>query len=141
MQAHMLSRGPMKAWELPFPIVPQVRPSCGQCGCIIETCIVGSQHMSKTHLVRLSATQLSEGMHSFFDGFVNSKTTLKQFIGQYENALRGKAENENMADFKSFKSTIPGITHYDKDKQFQSAYLYISKTRGFSRKTDRPRHQ
>ncbi|TXG51722.1 hypothetical protein EZV62_024246 [Acer yangbiense] len=39
-------------------------------------------------------------MH-FFDGYVNSKTTLKQFVEQYENALRDKVEKESQADFAS----------------------------------------
>ncbi|VVA33674.1 PREDICTED: FAR1-RELATED SEQUENCE [Prunus dulcis] len=34
-------------------------------------------------------------MNAFFDGFVNSKTTLKQFVEQYENALLDKVEKEN----------------------------------------------
>ncbi|GJN34648.1 hypothetical protein PR202_gb23330 [Eleusine coracana subsp. coracana] len=70
----------------------------------------------------MSTTQRSESMNSFFDGFVNSKTTLRQFVRQYENALQDKVEKENIADFQSFKSTIPCITHYDIEKQFQSAY-------------------
>ncbi|XP_038715049.1 protein FAR1-RELATED SEQUENCE 5-like [Tripterygium wilfordii] len=34
----------------------------------------------------MSTTQRSESMNAFFDGYVNSKTTLKQFVEQYENA-------------------------------------------------------
>ncbi|KAK1581752.1 hypothetical protein Q3G72_008723 [Acer saccharum] len=55
----------------------------------------------------MSTTQRSESMHAFFDGFVNSKTTLKQFVEQYENALRDKVEKENHADFSSLNSQIP----------------------------------
>ncbi|XP_028062049.1 protein FAR1-RELATED SEQUENCE 8-like [Camellia sinensis] len=40
-------------------------------------------------------------MNAFFDGYVNSKTTLKQFVEQYDNALRRKVEKEIKADFKS----------------------------------------
>ncbi|XP_028126919.1 protein FAR-RED IMPAIRED RESPONSE 1-like [Camellia sinensis] len=36
----------------------------------------------------MSTTQRSESMNAFFDGYVNSKTTLKQFVEQYDNALR-----------------------------------------------------
>lgn len=43
----------------------------------------------------LSTTQRSESMHAFFDKYVNSKTTLKQFVEQYDNALRDKCEKEN----------------------------------------------
>ena len=38
----------------------------------------------------MSTTQQSESMNAFFDGYMNSKTTLKQFVEQYENALRSK---------------------------------------------------
>ncbi|XP_031285457.1 protein FAR-RED IMPAIRED RESPONSE 1-like [Pistacia vera] len=70
----------------------------------------------------MSTTQRSENMHAFFDGYVNSKTTLKQFVEQYENALCDKVEKENEADFRSWKSWIPCITGYPMEKQFQEAY-------------------
>lgn len=41
-----------------------------------------------------------EGMNAFFDESVNSKTTLKQFVEQYENALLDKVEKENQADLQ-----------------------------------------
>ncbi|XP_028077431.1 protein FAR1-RELATED SEQUENCE 6-like isoform X1 [Camellia sinensis] len=70
----------------------------------------------------MSAIQQSESMPTFFDEFINSKTTLKQFLEQYDNALAKKVENENSEEFKSFNSYIPCITHYELEKQFQSAY-------------------
>ncbi|KAL7227681.1 hypothetical protein ACSBR1_022531 [Camellia fascicularis] len=70
----------------------------------------------------MSTTQRSESMHAFFDGYINSKTTLKQLVEQYENALAKKVENENLEEFNSFSSCIPCISHYEIEKQFQSAY-------------------
>uniref|UniRef100_A0ACD5URP8 Uncharacterized protein n=1 Tax=Avena sativa TaxID=4498 RepID=A0ACD5URP8_AVESA len=70
----------------------------------------------------MSTTQRSESMNAFFDGYVNAKTTLKHFVSQYENALRDKVEKENLADFNSFNSTIPCVTSFEIEKQFQSAY-------------------
>ncbi|XP_037482142.1 protein FAR1-RELATED SEQUENCE 6-like [Triticum dicoccoides] len=70
----------------------------------------------------MSTTQRSESMNAFFDGYVNAKTQLKHFVSQYENALRDKVEKENVADFNSFNSTIPCITRFDIEKQFQSIY-------------------
>ncbi|XP_031273009.1 protein FAR-RED IMPAIRED RESPONSE 1-like [Pistacia vera] len=70
----------------------------------------------------MSTTQCCESMHPFFDGYVNSKTTLKQFVEQYDNALRDKVEKENEANFKSFKSWILCISTYAIEKQFQDAY-------------------
>ncbi|KAL7245701.1 hypothetical protein ACSBR2_000935 [Camellia fascicularis] len=70
----------------------------------------------------MSTTQRSESMHAFFDGYVNSKTTLKQFVEQYENALAKKVENENNEEFNSFNSCIPCMVGYEMEKQVQSAY-------------------
>ena len=44
------------------------------------------------------STKLSESMNAFFDGYVHSKISLKQFVEQYENALRNKVEKETRAD-------------------------------------------
>ncbi|KAK1563155.1 hypothetical protein Q3G72_023172 [Acer saccharum] len=78
----------------------------------------------------MSTTQRSESMHSFFDGYVNSKITLKQFVEQYENALRDKVEKESHVDFISFNSCIPRMTYYPLEKQFQEAYT-IEKFKDF----------
>lgn len=70
----------------------------------------------------MSTTQRSESMNSFFDGYVNSKTTLKQFVEQYDNALRDKIEKEDEVDFWSFSTWIPCVTHFEIEKQFQAVY-------------------
>ncbi|KAG5547270.1 hypothetical protein RHGRI_013070 [Rhododendron griersonianum] len=72
----------------------------------------------------MSSTQRSESMNSYFDGYINSKTTLKQFVEQYENALARKVENEKHEDTKSVHSYIPCITQYELEKHFKSAYTY-----------------
>ncbi|KAK2375490.1 protein FAR-RED IMPAIRED RESPONSE [Trifolium repens] len=43
----------------------------------------------------MSTTQRSESINAFFDGYINSTTTLRQFVKQYDNALRSRAEKEN----------------------------------------------
>uniref|UniRef100_A0ACD5T8E9 Uncharacterized protein n=1 Tax=Avena sativa TaxID=4498 RepID=A0ACD5T8E9_AVESA len=70
----------------------------------------------------MSSTQRSESVNAFFDGYAHARTTLKQFVEQYENALRDKVEKENKADSKSFQEVIPCITHYDFERQFQATY-------------------
>ncbi|KAL7251552.1 hypothetical protein ACSBR1_013398 [Camellia fascicularis] len=55
----------------------------------------------------MSTTQCSESMNAFFDGYVNSKTTLKQFVEQYDNALRSKVEKGN-------QETNEQVQQYDK---------------------------
>ena len=81
--------------------------------------------MKDAFWVGMSTTQRSESMNAFFDGYDNAKTTLKHFVTQYENALRDKVEKVNIADFNSFYSTIPSITRFDIEKQFQSAYTNL----------------
>ncbi|XP_052193891.1 protein FAR1-RELATED SEQUENCE 5-like [Diospyros lotus] len=49
---------------------------------------------------RMLTTQRGEGMNAFFDGFVHSKTSLKQFVEQYERAMRCKVEKEFQADVR-----------------------------------------
>ncbi|XP_028121470.1 protein FAR1-RELATED SEQUENCE 6-like [Camellia sinensis] len=78
----------------------------------------------------MSTTQRSESMHAFFDRYINSKTTLKQFVEQYENALAKKVENENGEEFNSLNSYIPCIAQYPFEKQFQKAYT-IAKFKEF----------
>ncbi|XP_042956269.1 protein FAR-RED IMPAIRED RESPONSE 1-like [Carya illinoinensis] len=55
----------------------------------------------------MSTTQRSESMNAFFDGYVHSKKNLKEFVDQFDNALKKKIENENQAEFQSFSGTIP----------------------------------
>lgn len=70
----------------------------------------------------ISSTQRSESMNAFFDGYVHSKTSLKQFVEQYERALRSKVDKEFQADFRSFSQMIPCVSAYDIEKQFQASY-------------------
>ncbi|KAF8395998.1 hypothetical protein HHK36_017609 [Tetracentron sinense] len=53
-------------------------------------------------LLEMSTTQRSESMNSFFDGYVYSKTALKEFLDQYDLVLHEKYEKEAQADFDSF---------------------------------------
>ncbi|XP_050895588.1 protein FAR1-RELATED SEQUENCE 6-like [Lathyrus oleraceus] len=55
----------------------------------------------------MSTTQRSESIHAFFDGYINSTTSLNQFLKQYDNALRSQEEKEFEADFNSMDTTIP----------------------------------
>ncbi|XP_022892025.1 protein FAR-RED IMPAIRED RESPONSE 1-like [Olea europaea var. sylvestris] len=61
-------------------------------------------------------------MNAFFDGYVHSKTSLKQFVEQYERALRSKVEKEFQADFRSFSQMVPCATAFEMEKQFQAVY-------------------
>ncbi|CAL9022007.1 unnamed protein product [Prunus brigantina] len=61
-------------------------------------------------------------MNAFFDGYVNSKTTLKQLVEQYENALRIKVEKEKHEDSNAFTESFNCATDYDMEKQAQDVY-------------------
>ncbi|KAF5462239.1 hypothetical protein F2P56_018262 [Juglans regia] len=61
-------------------------------------------------------------MNAFFDGYVHARTNLKEFVDQFDNALRKKIENENAADFHSFNLTIPAVSISPLEKIFQATY-------------------
>ncbi|KAI5430378.1 hypothetical protein KIW84_034820 [Lathyrus oleraceus] len=67
--------------------------------------------------------QRSESIHAFFDGYINSTTSLNQFVKQYDNALRSRAEKEFEADFNSMDTTIPCGSNSSIEKQFQKEIL------------------
>jgi len=48
--------------------------------------------LRKYFWVGMSTTQRSESIHAFFDGYINSTTSLNQFVKQYDNAFRSRAE-------------------------------------------------
>ncbi|XP_022889104.1 protein FAR-RED IMPAIRED RESPONSE 1-like [Olea europaea var. sylvestris] len=81
--------------------------------------------LKKTFWAGMSTTQRSESMNAFFDGYVHSKTSLKQFVEQYKSALRNKVEKEFQADFKSFSQMIPCATKFEMEEQFRSVYTIL----------------
>ncbi|KAF7135662.1 hypothetical protein RHSIM_Rhsim08G0137500 [Rhododendron simsii] len=49
----------------------------------------------------MNTTGRSEGINSFFDGFVTSTTNLKEFVVQYDQALKRIVKRKNDEDFES----------------------------------------
>ncbi|XP_058217567.1 protein FAR1-RELATED SEQUENCE 5-like [Rhododendron vialii] len=78
----------------------------------------------------MSTTQRSESINAFFDGYVHSNTTLKEFVGQYENALGKKVQKEEEADAHSLNFQIQKVSPYGFEDQFQQAYT-IGKCKQF----------
>ncbi|XP_022859242.1 protein FAR-RED IMPAIRED RESPONSE 1-like [Olea europaea var. sylvestris] len=62
--------------------------------------------LKTTFWAGMSTTHQSESMNAFFDVYVHSKTSLKQFVEQYKRALRNKVEKEYQADFKSYSQML-----------------------------------
>ncbi|KAF5481495.1 hypothetical protein F2P56_002139 [Juglans regia] len=79
-------------------------------------------YLKNSFWVGMSTTQRSESMNAFFDGYVHARTNLKEFVDQFDNALKKKIENENQADFNSFNFTVPCISHLAFEKKFQDVY-------------------
>ncbi|KAK1257254.1 Protein FAR-RED IMPAIRED RESPONSE 1 [Acorus gramineus] len=70
----------------------------------------------------MSTTQRSESMNAYFDDYLTSKTTLKQFVHQYENAFRNKHEKEALEEFHSFHSTPQLISPLKMEEQLANSY-------------------
>lgn len=70
----------------------------------------------------MSTTQRSEGMNAYFDDYLTSKTTLKQFVQQYESALRNKHEKEALEDFYSLHGTPQLMSPLKMEEQLSKLY-------------------
>jgi hypothetical protein len=79
-------------------------------------------YLKDTFWAGMNTTQRSESMNAFFDNYVHAQTTLKEFVDQFDGALRRMVENEARADFDSFNRMIPCISHFHFEKQFQDVY-------------------
>ena len=70
----------------------------------------------------MSTSQRSESIKAFFDSYVDPTTSLKQFVEQYDNALKSMIEKENKADFASFNTSFPMLADCYFEKQLQGAH-------------------
>ncbi|KAG6423166.1 hypothetical protein SASPL_113554 [Salvia splendens] len=70
------------------------------------------------------STQRSESMHAFFDGFVNSKSTLKLFVEQYEIAIQNKIQKEMNADYQSKCVMLKLVSTFQWEKQLLGEYTH-----------------
>ncbi|KAG5600144.1 hypothetical protein H5410_031514 [Solanum commersonii] len=63
----------------------------------------------------MMSTQRAESMHAFFDDYFNGRSSLKQFVEQYEIALRFKYEKELQAKADSRKTHAAPSSGFDWD--------------------------
>ncbi|XP_058002193.1 protein FAR-RED IMPAIRED RESPONSE 1-like [Hevea brasiliensis] len=82
-------------------------------------------YLNHTFWAGMVSTQRSESMHAYFDGYVNSMSTLKQFVEQYEIAMCDKNEKEFYADFKSKNTVVNCISVFEWEQQFQKAFTNL----------------
>ncbi|XP_058180132.1 protein FAR1-RELATED SEQUENCE 1-like [Rhododendron vialii] len=69
-------------------------------------------------------------MNSYFDGYIHSNTTLKEFVEQYDNALHKKVQKEEEANACSLNVQIQNVSPYKFENQFQQVYT-IAKCKEF----------
>ncbi|KAG1331271.1 protein FAR1-RELATED SEQUENCE 6 [Cocos nucifera] len=79
-------------------------------------------YLKDTFWAGMSATQRNETMNAFFDGYIDSKTSLKQFLCKYEMALQSKYEKEAQADFETFHKRRPSVSKFYMEEQLSKVY-------------------
>ncbi|KAI9197799.1 hypothetical protein LWI28_004751 [Acer negundo] len=80
--------------------------------------------MKDIFLAGMSTTQRSESINSFFDKYIQRKTTLKEFLDQYKAILQEKCEEEAKADFET-RHKQPGLKSPSPfGKQMASLYTH-----------------
>ncbi|XP_077212853.1 protein FAR1-RELATED SEQUENCE 5-like [Tasmannia lanceolata] len=75
-----------------------------------------------TFTAGMTSSQRSESMNAYFDGFVNQKTSLHDFLEQYEKALADRRRKETEEDFKSKNSKATMITLSPLEKEAGKYY-------------------
>ncbi|KAF8408602.1 hypothetical protein HHK36_004665 [Tetracentron sinense] len=73
-------------------------------------------YMSDTFFAGMSTSQRSKSIISFFDKYVQEKTTLKEFVEQYETILQDRYEEEAKADFDTWhkQPALKSLSPYEK---------------------------
>lgn len=65
-------------------------------------------YMKDIFLAGMSTIQRSEGMNSFFEKYMQRKTTLKEFLDHYKAIIQEKCEQEAKSDFEAWHKQ-PGL--------------------------------
>ncbi|XP_020243486.1 protein FAR1-RELATED SEQUENCE 5-like [Asparagus officinalis] len=70
----------------------------------------------------MRSTQRSESINSFFDGYVNSQTQLKEFVTQYEKAVTHRRLSEAHEDFRTLNTKPQFHLGHPIERQARSSY-------------------
>ncbi|XP_020263101.1 protein FAR1-RELATED SEQUENCE 5-like [Asparagus officinalis] len=70
----------------------------------------------------MRSTQRSESINSFFDGYVNSQTQLKEFVTQYEKAMTHRRLSEAHEDFRTLNTKPQFHLGHPIERQAGSSY-------------------
>lgn len=90
---------------------------------LIQWATLGTTFLERCVLGWDEHSHRSESMSTFFFyRFVHLGTILKEFLNQFNNVFGKKVENEQFVDFSSWNATIPHISSFAIEKQFQSVY-------------------
>ncbi|KAH7670868.1 FHY3/FAR1 family protein [Dioscorea alata] len=79
-------------------------------------------YLKDTFWAGMSITQRSDTLTTFFDGYVDTKMPIKQFVGKYEMALQSKYEKEAQADFETFHKRRPAVSKFYMEEQLSKVY-------------------
>lgn len=70
----------------------------------------------------MSVTDRSDSVTDYFDGWLMSGTSLKMFVEQYEEAVKGKLEKESYEDLRSAQMRPPMVTGLPVEDQAAKVY-------------------
>ncbi|XP_057748072.1 protein FAR1-RELATED SEQUENCE 5-like [Arachis stenosperma] len=70
----------------------------------------------------MRSTQRSESMYAFYGGFLHNRTSLVQFVHEYNNVLEVKERRELEDDAANSRKVIPCATSSPMENQFQQEY-------------------
>ncbi|XP_072088038.1 protein FAR1-RELATED SEQUENCE 5-like [Arachis hypogaea] len=70
----------------------------------------------------IRSTQRNESMHLVFDKYLKSKSSLLEFVHQYQNYVIDKEKKELECDAADLRRIIPSVSSSPIEKQFQREY-------------------
>ncbi|KAI0489449.1 hypothetical protein KFK09_029292 [Dendrobium nobile] len=79
-------------------------------------------YLKDTFWAGMSVSKRGESLSSYFDGFVNPKTTVKQFLSKYETIIQSKCKKEAQADSESLYKVPLIASKFYMEEQLSKMY-------------------